>query len=285
VIRRDRTHYITVIFWVGLILTLSTPGETCTLFGAIGNAVEGGGVLIGKTRDRSEPFEQVFIEIQPKEGFRYRGIATQGRSVSSGINEKGLVVVSGAASNVERKGEKVTPPGKILSRASCVEDVLQMLPKGEIKGPVHFLVADRHKIVLIEAAGKGHYGTEIKESGVLYHTNHFVLESMKKWNPKVGSSSKARYDRIEALMTHGPYTKEAFIAMTRDHEHGPGDLSICRHREEKSRKLDRTISAAVYSLSKGGTPEVWFTLGQPCQSNFEKHESSLTRLRREDRET
>ena len=128
-IRRDRTHYIILIFWVELILTLSAPGETCTLFGAIGNAVEGGGVLIGKTRDRSEPFEQVFIEIQPKEGFRYRGIATQGRSVSSGINEKGLVVVSASVSNIERRGKKITQPGKILSEASFVDNVIRMLPR------------------------------------------------------------------------------------------------------------------------------------------------------------
>ena len=35
-------------------LWLPSKGISCTLFGAIGNSVEGGGVLIGKTRDRPQ---------------------------------------------------------------------------------------------------------------------------------------------------------------------------------------------------------------------------------------
>jgi len=85
-------------------LWLPSKGISCTLFGAIGDGVEGGGVLIGKTRDRPRSLEQAFTEVLPKSGYGYRGISLKGlRNVTSGMNEKRLVVVSAAASNVERE--------------------------------------------------------------------------------------------------------------------------------------------------------------------------------------
>jgi len=55
------------------------------------------------------------------------------KRVTSGINEKGLIVVSAAASSVGREG-KVTTVGKILSEASSVDEVTAMLRKGRFKG-------------------------------------------------------------------------------------------------------------------------------------------------------
>ena len=90
--------------------------------------------MIGKTRDRAENLEQVFIEVSPKAGYRYRGISTQGKSVvTSGINEKGLVVVSAAASNFKKEGP-ITTVGKILSRASSVDGVIEMVQEGRDPG-------------------------------------------------------------------------------------------------------------------------------------------------------
>ena len=83
-----------IIFLIDISFLWSpTKGIPCTLFGGIENSVEGGGVLIGKTRDRPKTLEQIFIEVTTKGGYRYRGISTKGKTiVTSGINEKGLVV-------------------------------------------------------------------------------------------------------------------------------------------------------------------------------------------------
>ena len=116
-IQRIPSSAIKVIFLLTGLFCLWPTFEVfpCTLFGAVGNSVEGGGVLIGKTRDRQENSEQTFIEVVPKGGYRYRGISVKSvKRVTSGINEKGLVVVSAAASNVEKE-DKVTTVGKILS--------------------------------------------------------------------------------------------------------------------------------------------------------------------------
>ncbi len=257
-----------------IILSFSWPfskGYPCTLFGAIGNSVEGGGILIGKTRDRPESPEQVFIEVSPKGGYRYQGISTKGKTtVTSGINEKGLVVVSASASNLEKEG-KITTVGKVLGKASSVDAVIEMVKRGEIQGPVHYLAGDADKIALFEVIDGKRNGISIKRDGILCHTNHFILKEMRRLNPKIGTSSKSRFERIEFLLRDGPFTKERFIAFTKDHFRKAGNDSICRHFEAETRSSERTVSAAVFYLPQNGPPEVWVALSQPCQSIFEKH--------------
>jgi isopenicillin-N N-acyltransferase-like protein len=259
-------------FFIGLfLLRPGTALSGCTLFSAVGSGVEEGGALIGKTRDQPEPSEQAFVTVRGKGRFQYCGICTKGKSVTSGINEKGLIVVNAAGSHIEGREKKATSPGKILSRASSVEEVIEMLRRGKILGPIFCLVGDRQQIALIEVAEKGRYAVEVKKNGILFHTNHFIFKELTRYNPKIGKSSSARLQRIEQLLSKGPFTREAFIAFTKDHENGPGDHSICHHFEKDVHSSERTISAAVYYLPRGGPPEVWVSLGQPCQSIFEKY--------------
>lgn len=269
--KRSNRRAVILLPILGFFLQWVSLAEACTLFGAIGKSVEGGGVLIGKTRDRPQDLEQVFVEMAPKGGgYRYRGIATPDRVVvTSGVNEKNLVVVSAAASNVAREN-KVTSCGKILSKASSVDDVIQMVRGGEIQGPVHFLAADVRHIAVIEIMDRSRHDVVVGEEGVFCHTNHFVLEGMKDLNPKVGPSSSARLTRIQGLLAKGPFTKDQFIAFSRDHFNGPGNLSICRHAEKGKTQAEKTVSAAVYYLHKEQPAELWVSLGQPCQSTFEK---------------
>ena len=273
-VKQTSSSMMIKIFFIIIGLSLFIPSNAalpCTLFGAIGDSVQGGGVLIGKTRDRAENSEQAFVEVVPKGGYRYRGISMRGvERVTSGINEKGLVVVSAAASSVEKEG-KVTTVGKILSKASSVDEVMAMVRKGEILGPVYYLAGDIHKIALFEVIDRHRYDSLVKEDGILCHTNHFVLKDMRDLNRKIGVSSQARLNRIERLLADGPLTKERFVTITKDHFNGPGDNSICRHFEREVRGSERTVSSAVYTLRKGEPPEIWVSLGQPCQSIFEKH--------------
>ena len=265
---------IIIYFLIGLsFLWPFSDGIACTLFGAIGSGVEGEGVLIGKTRDRPEKLDQVFIEVFPKGGYSYRGISTKGKTnVTSGLNTKGLVVISAAASSMKKEGKR-TSVGKILSRASSVDEVIALVQKGEVQGPIYYLVGDIHKIAILEVIDGYRHGFLVKESGVLSHTNHCILKDMKSFNRKIGTSSQARLGRIERLLSDGPFTKDRFISFARDHFNGPGNHSICRHFEPGVRSSDQTISAAVYYLPEGSFPEIWVTLGQPCQSVFSSQPS------------
>lgn len=262
-----RLRLFLVVFFL---VSSSMDVGACTLFGAIGSHVEGGGVLIGKTRDRAENLAQSFIDLSPKGGYRYRGISTQGKSVvTSGINEKGLVVVSAAASNFKKEGP-VTTVGRILAKASSVDGVIEMIKRGEIQGPISYLVGDRSTIAVVEVIDGRRNAFLTRKDGVLSHTNHFVLSEMKGLNPKLGTSSQARLSRMDTLLGEGAFTRESFMTFTKDHTNGPGNNSICRHNKGATRSDERTLSAAVFFLPKEGAPEIWVVLGQPCQSTFEK---------------
>lgn len=236
---------------IGLSLFIpSFEVSPCTLFGAIGDSVNGGEVLIGKTRDRPNKSEQAFIEVSPPKGFRYRGIAVKGtKRVTSGINEKGLVVVSAAASSFEKE-DKITSVGKILSRTSAVDEVIVLVKKGEVHGPIFYLVGDIHQLALIEVIDGQRHAIRTKENGVLCHTNHFVLKDMEKLNRKIGTSSQFRLNRIEELLKGGPFNHDQFVIFAQDHFNGPGNNSICRHFEAGIRSSEQTVSAAVYYLPK-----------------------------------
>jgi isopenicillin-N N-acyltransferase like protein len=264
----SKTSVLSMIVIIHLASCLQV--NACTLFGAIGSSLDGAGVLIGKTRDRTESLEQVFIEVTPKGGYPYRGISTKGKNVvTSGINEKGLVVVSAAASNFKKEGS-VTTVGKILSGAASVDGVIEMIKKGQIRGPINYLVGDRKRIALVEVIDGRRNAFLSRDDGTLCHTNHFILNGMKALNPKIGVSSRTRLNRIEELLSDRPLTKEKFIAFTKDHVNGPGGRSICRHVEAGSRSSERTLSTAVFYLPGDGPPELWVALDQPCRSTFER---------------
>jgi hypothetical protein len=264
----NRIRLFLVVFFL---VSSSMDVGASTLFGAIGSNVEGGGVLIGKTRDRVENLEQAFIEVSPKVGYRYRGISTQGKSVvTSGINEKGLVVVSAAASNFKKEGP-MTTVGKILSKVSSVDGVIEMVKRGEIQGPISYLVGDRSMIAIVEVIDGRQNAFLARQDGLLSHTNHFILKETKLLNPKMGVSSQTRLNRIEKVLSDKPFTKEKFVAFTKDHTNGPGNNSICRHDSGGTRSSERTLSAAVFYLPKEGAPEIWVALGQPCQSAFQRY--------------
>ncbi len=265
-----RVNKVTFIF-IGLFLFIpSFEVFPCTLFGAIGDRVEGGGALIAKTRDLATDLEQVWIQMVPQEGYRYQGIASKGtKHVTSGINEKGLVVVSAAAPG-SKKGGKVTPVGKILLSASSVDEVIALVQDGEIQGPIYYLVGDVHKIAVLEVIDGYQFGFLIQENGVLSHTNHYILKEMEKTNRKIGRSSQNRLNRIENLLSKGLLTKDRFIAFAQDHFNGPGDNSICRHVEPGIPSSEGTVSATIYHLPKKGSPEIWVNLKKPCQSPFER---------------
>ncbi len=190
--------------------------------------------------------------------------------MTSGINEKGLVVVSASASNLEKE-DKITIVGKILGKALSVDGVIEMVKRGEVQGPVHYLAGDAHKIALFEVIDGKRNGILVKEDGILCHTNHFILKEMKNFNPKIGTSSMTRFNRIAFLLGHGPFTKDRFIGFTKDHFKKAGNNSICRHFEAGTRSSEQTVSAAVFYLPLKGPPETWVALGQPCQSIFERY--------------
>jgi len=255
----------------GLAFSLGQDILACTLFAAAGSSVQGGGVLVGKTRDLGQGEEQVLIKEIPPVGIAFLGIASRknGR-MTAGVNEKGLVIVNAAASIVPHRSRRHLRLEKIFSRAASVEEALKIFRQEGMQSPIHYLLADPNNLILLEVYSPERFETRRISEGVLVHTNHFFLPGMKNMNGKIPKSSNTRLNRIHSLMQHQPFTISKFISFSQDHENGPGNLSICRHRPPEQKSGWLTVAALVMGLQERTSPEVWFRLGQPCEGDFQK---------------
>jgi len=84
-------------------LLSSQPSEACTLWGAVGTAVEGGGTLVAKNRDWAPDHFQELALLRPRRDFNrlvLRAVGGEEPGVKAGVNEKGLVIVSATANQV-----------------------------------------------------------------------------------------------------------------------------------------------------------------------------------------
>ncbi len=237
---------------IGLaILAQGGISEACTLWAASGDRVAGGGTLLIKNRDWFPTQQQKIKLYTPKKGYRYVGLLAEGPSggVKAGVNEKGLVVVSATAGSIPRsEREKMPssqPAGHLLRECSSVDEALT---RNDIfKGPVFLMISDKNKVAYIEIGPEGAYSTKVEPNGVLYHSNHYIDESMQAFNKKVGKSSLTRYHRIGQLLDayEGPFTEEDFWKFTEDQHDGP-DNSIFRtgHGPESERTM-ATWSVAI----------------------------------------
>jgi len=255
------------------LLSLAIPGDgfACTLYGAIGTAIEGGGVLVGKTRDLWKGEEQVLLKETASSGLAYIGLASRkdGR-LTAGLNEKGLVIANASAVSVAARPRRHLRIEKVLCRARTVEEALKIFREEGMKSPIHYLLADQKTLALLEVYSLDRYEIKKTSDGVLFHTNHYLLPSMRAFNGKMSKSSAIRLERIQVLLKDPPFTISKFISLAQDHGNGPGDLSICRHRPPMAKSGGITVSAIVFALGDGKPPEIWFRLGQPCEGTFEK---------------
>jgi isopenicillin-N N-acyltransferase like protein len=268
-----RNRVIPLLVLLANLTFLSTAGTglACTLYGAIGPAVEGGGVLLGKNRDLAQEEEQVLVRETPRTGLAFLGIASRksGR-ITAGINDKGLVVVNSSASSVEDRTRNHIRLEKIFSQAGSVEGALRLLRQEGMKSPIHYLLADPRHLALLEVFSPERHEIKVTSDGILIHTNHYLLPSMGPFNGNPGESSPLRLERIRKLTNSPPLSPDRFMDFSRDHENGPGGNSICRHHLPGKKSGRVTVSALVVRLDPNRSPEIWVRLGHPCKGNFEK---------------
>ncbi len=269
--RNQVLPFVVLLSLPGFFWSLGSAGLACTLYGAIGAAVEGGGVLVGKNRDLAQEEEQVIVREAPRSGPAFVGIASRksGR-ITAGVNDKGLVIVNASAGSVEDRTRKHIRLEKIFSQAGSLEGALRLFRQGGMKSPIHYLLADPRHLALLEVFSPERHEIEVVTDGVLTHTNHYLLPSMGSFNGKIGATSPLRLERIRRLTSHPPFSPDRFMAFSRDHENGPGGDSICRHHLPGKKSGRATVSALIVRLDSQKSPEVWVRLGRPCEGTFEK---------------
>ena len=239
----------------------------CTLWAAAGARVSGGGTLIAKNRDKNPAEVNTLEMVVPKKGHRYVGLLVRDPQdkkggTKGGINEKGLVVVGATAGRGpadEREGTGKFNIRKMLSACASVDAVLAHRDEFSKDAPCFYLIADGRKIATVEIGPGGKFSVDVKENGVLCHTNHYVSKELLSANKKIGTSSRIRLERIEQLTASQTalLTMKDFITFSDDRNAGP-DNSIWRTGSSPGK--ERTLVNWIARVPSQGSPELYVKL-------------------------
>jgi hypothetical protein len=246
------------------------PAEACTLWGAGGSSVAGGGTLIAKNRDWAPDHRQELAVLRPAEGYAalvLRAVGGREPGIKAGVNAKGLVIVSASANQVPSAERQKAPQkkqlmGQLLAGCASVEEVLQ---KAEwMVRPVFYLVADRRELALIEVGPDGRRAVTRHDAGALHHTNHYCAVNGPETSRRPGDSSIQRQARIAELLAGAgrPFRHEDFIRFSADMSAGP-DNSIWR--TGSALEKTRTLAAWIVSIPPAGTPTLYLRTADPGQ--------------------
>jgi isopenicillin-N N-acyltransferase like protein len=251
--------------WLLLSLGLH-PAQACSLFGAIGNCVQGGGTIVAKNRDRCPLLSGLKVFV-PETGYRYLGLVSLDSPEApavAGINEKGLVVVDASPSSLALQEEDYSAiplTQALLARCASVEEVLAQKELFRASYPVFEMVGDRQQLALIEIAPGGQVAIQVCDEGTLYHTNHYLSSELLWANQRPHTSSRVRWRRLKRLLSwqRGPFDFADFLVCSQDRHAGP-DNSI--NRLGSTPRKTRTLATFVVQLSDKA-PHVFVRISNP----------------------
>ena len=255
-----------LVAWLLLSLA-SPPVQACTLFAAAGSSVGGGGTIIAKNRDRCPLVSGLKVFI-PQEGYRYLGLVSLDspqEPAVAGVNEKGLVVVDASPSSLAPHQEEdcraIPLTQALLTRCASVAEVLAQKELLHASYPVFEMVADRHRVALIEIAPEGQVSIQVSEQGTLCHTNHYLSPQLQWANQMACHSSKVRFRRLRQLLDRqgGPFTFADFLVFSQDRHAGP-DNSI--NRLGSTPRETRTLATFIVQVSNDA-PHVFVRMSNP----------------------
>jgi hypothetical protein len=266
-----------------LLLSLAAPVEPCTLWAAAGERTSHHGTLIGKNRDWAPDQYQELRILAPAGGFRFLVLHPRGarRFLDiAGVNEKGLVVVTAAASCIPKRQRPKSYYregflNQILSSCATVDAVIKK--QGLLTSPAFYLVADRSRIALIEVGLNEKRSVNVIANGVLCHTNHYLDKNLLQNNQQFKLSSHIRLIQIQGLLKvrQRPLTLQDFITISQDRQDGP-DWSIWR--QGSSPREVHTLSTWIVSLPQDDAPRLYVKLASledPPQTRLFKLDASF----------
>lgn len=249
----------TFLVFLAALLPASTV-LACTLFGAQGSRVLGGGTLVVKNRD----YRPEYQEMRLVQGRRYRyyglyGGTEEKMGLKGGVNEAGLAVFSAAASCLPQKerramGRSTGALGKLLGWYATVEEALA---SGiDLGGPKFLLLADATELAWVEVGDQDRVTVRRVQNGTLAHTNFYLSPEFQELNRKPAVSARHRYARIEDLLESrtSPYRLEDLIRYSTDQTEGP-DNSIWRTGSREDGP--QTLATFGVWIHAGARPDVF----------------------------
>jgi hypothetical protein len=255
----------------GCLLLLAAAGDAraCTLWAEV-ETNGAGGTMISKNRDWDADHTQALKIHRNGSGYAYLGLYAEGNSrpgLKQGVNEKGLTVVSAAASCIpmQMRNAEHGKPGMLdllLSGFATCDELLAKQADVFSNCPAQFiLISDREKIVEVEVGLHGRYVLKTVEKGRATHTNHYLDTSLAEFNVSISASSSTRFGRINELLSAHPASCDiaAFAAMSHDQHDGPAN-SIWRTSTGV-----RTMSSWIVETPAQGAPTLRLVTADPDQ--------------------
>lgn len=255
------------IFAMTLFLMLVPISNACTVWASVGNVNEHGGLLLAKNRDENADYVQDLVMVKPKEGYRYFALAyklsAQDKNYqyfSSGVNEKGLVLVNtnaGIYNESHLNATAGTLQNNILQNYASVAAVIADQKKlFAHDAPINLMLGDKNQAAIVEVTDNKYQIKSISQ-GYIWHTNHYVLPGLTQYNQDTTQSSLVRYTRIGELLKayHQKFTIAAFELFAQDKNAGDNN-SILRIY---------TLATWIIEIPNQGTPKLYVKLFDPEQ--------------------
>ncbi|WP_299734324.1 carcinine hydrolase/isopenicillin-N N-acyltransferase family protein [uncultured Endozoicomonas sp.] len=267
-----------------LVLAATPPliSEACTTFASVGTANKDGGLIMAKNRDSLAAYEQLTIKREAGKS-AYLGLFYNHSNhspypyLAAGINEHGLSVVQNESASINNANQfndkdQSAVLYELLENYQSVAEVLNDEEKLFGNGMANFLIiGDKTEAILVEVGpNKKQYQimSARENNNRLYHTNHYVLDSMRSLNQVYYPDSADRFDTIKAMMQANTSELTAvgdYYRWVNSAQNGYYD-SIIR---------EVTVASWIAEVPDSGTPQLHVRFTSPSQ-NFERFQISLT---------
>ena len=248
----------------------------CTAFALTPEATRNGHTYIGQNWDYKPPLREqcLLLRIEQPEQPTILLITEAGIIGHKGFNSSGI----GIGVNFIKLASDSYAPGiplflkvRHLLELQTLKECNKFLENNPGPNSGNILIASKEGLAKDFECNPEGMTTISPTNGVLVHSNHFLF--LRDNDKDIGCILLPdTFSRTERLKKHllqckAETTNEAIEIGLRDHAGFPN--SICRHQDESSpieARWETLISFYVDLDSKS----LWFTVGNPCHSTFEK---------------
>lgn len=153
---------------------------------------------------------------------------------------------------------------KTTALAACQDTMAKMI-SNPTATPGNVEYADAKTAYILEGSYT-EVGQQTVRDDVAGRSNMFILlKALNAWND---TSSQARYIRLMEFLTakKGSLTTADLIALSGDHENGPGPNSICRHGNAPEEEVSLAAMVVGINGAEPAKTTVSFALGKPCHA-------------------
>jgi isopenicillin-N N-acyltransferase-like protein len=255
-------------------------GRECSAIVALPQITQDGHTLLAQnwdwmihTRDTV-----IVLEAQQDDGPSFVTVVEAGLLAKTGMNERGIGVVTNALVSTADKGEPGVPYHILLRSlmdAESLTDALTRLERARRSSSANYLVASAEGLAMnAECLPGGFSGVLIDppRDGVFAHTNHFVSPQFGARDAQdvsltVMPDSFFRLERLNHLLgsRDGAVSRGLVQRVLSDHAEHP--YGICSHEDTRTDPVDQaaTTASVVMDLDER---RLWLADGNPCTSGY-----------------